>query len=123
MKILSLAVLTGVTAMLGVSPLHADEYESLFDGKTLKGAKGDLKFWTVEDGVIAGATAAENPTNGTPFLSWKTVKWRTLTCNSSIASSWPTRRNLPAIRESSTDRSGNQFKKRKTKQTTQQHTL
>lgn len=61
-------VLTGLTALLGISPILADEYESLFDGKTLEGWKGDARLWSVEDGVITGATTADNPTEGNTFL-------------------------------------------------------
>jgi hypothetical protein len=45
--------------------------ESLFDGKTLEGWKGNEKLWSVKDGAITGQTTKENPTNGNTFLIWQ----------------------------------------------------
>lgn len=45
-------------------------YESLFDGKTLKGWDGDPKFWSVKDGAITGQTTPDNPTKGNTFIIW-----------------------------------------------------
>ena len=49
----------------------AEDGKSLFDGKTLTGWDGDLKFWSVQDGAITGKTTPENPTKGNTFLIWK----------------------------------------------------
>ena len=49
----------------------ADEFQSLFDGKSLDGWKGIEKFWSVQDGTIVGQTTAENPTKGNTFLIWQ----------------------------------------------------
>jgi len=46
----------------------ADEWKSLFDGKSLKGWTGNPKFWRVEDGAITGETTRENMTPKNTFL-------------------------------------------------------
>lgn len=45
-------------------------WETIFDGKTLKGWDGDPKFWSVEDGCLTGTTTKENPTQGNTFAMW-----------------------------------------------------
>jgi hypothetical protein len=45
--------------------------ESIFDGKTLEGWKGNDAFWSVKDGAITGQTTKENPTKGNTFLIWQ----------------------------------------------------
>lgn len=45
-------------------------WETLFDGKSLKGWDGNPAFWSVQDGVITGQTSTENPTKGNTFLIW-----------------------------------------------------
>ena len=45
-------------------------WETIFDGKTLKGWDGDPKFWSVEDGSLTGTTTKENPTQGNTFAIW-----------------------------------------------------
>jgi hypothetical protein len=49
----------------------ADEYQPLFDGKSLAGWEGNAKFWSVKDGTIIGQTTADNPTAGNTFLIWR----------------------------------------------------
>ena len=46
-------------------------FETIFDGKTLKGWNGDPKFWSVKDGAITGKTTKENPTKGNTFIIWE----------------------------------------------------
>ncbi|GAB4135032.1 MAG: hypothetical protein Tsb009_00810 [Planctomycetaceae bacterium] len=46
-------------------------FQSIFDGKTLKGWDGDPKFWSVQDGAITGKTTPQNPTKGNTFLIWQ----------------------------------------------------
>jgi hypothetical protein len=52
-------------------PAGADEFQDLFDGKSLNGWEGNINFWSVKDGAITGQTTAENPTKGNTFLIWK----------------------------------------------------
>jgi hypothetical protein len=47
------------------------EFESIFDGQTLKGWDGDPQFWRVEDGVIIGESTAEKPIKINTFLIWR----------------------------------------------------
>lgn len=58
---------------IALAPLTAgaQEWESLFDGKTLDGWNGDPKFWSVEDGAITGRTTEDNPTRGNTFIIWE----------------------------------------------------
>lgn len=49
----------------------ASAQESIFDGKTLEGWKGNDSFWSVKDGTITGQTTKENPTKGNTFLIWQ----------------------------------------------------
>lgn len=53
------------------SSLLAAEPETLFDGKTLLGWKGDERFWSVKDGVITGQTTKEKPIEYNTFLIWE----------------------------------------------------
>ncbi len=50
---------------------HAQEFQNLFDGKSLDGWKGAAGFWSVSDGTIVGQTTVENPTTGNTFLVWQ----------------------------------------------------
>ncbi len=47
-----------------------DEYQMLFDGKTLTNWKGDPDYWKVEDGTIVGYTTEEKPLEANTFLIW-----------------------------------------------------
>lgn len=46
-------------------------WDSIFDGKTLKGWDGNPKFWSVKDGAITGQTTKQNPTKGNTFIIWR----------------------------------------------------
>jgi hypothetical protein len=48
-----------VLALLAVSVLRAAPVTSLFDGRTLGGWEGDLKWWRVQDGAITGGSTTE----------------------------------------------------------------
>src|SRR5690606_19078600 len=47
-----------------------DGFKAIFDGQSLKGWRGDDKFWSVQDGAITGITTPENPTKGNTFIFW-----------------------------------------------------
>ena len=68
-----------ITTLLGLATfafagqsVAADKgFETIFDGKTLKGWNGDPKFWSVKDGAITGQTTKDNPTKGNTFIIWE----------------------------------------------------
>lgn len=70
---LCLGFTLAVGTMFGSAVNHAsaEDVQTLFDGKTLKGWDGDPKFWSVRDGAITGQTTADNPTKGNTFLIWE----------------------------------------------------
>ena len=54
-------------------PIDFDDHTgwtSLFDGSTLKGWDGDMRYWHVENGAIAVESTCEKPT-GTIYLVWQ----------------------------------------------------
>ncbi|MBL8851816.1 MAG: DUF1080 domain-containing protein [Planctomycetaceae bacterium] len=58
--------LTACTVLLSLAaPVLAGDpgFDSLFDGQSLAGWRGDEKLWKVEDGLIVGATDGEIPDN------------------------------------------------------------
>jgi hypothetical protein len=58
----------------GIDELSFDDhtgFESIFDGKTLKGWDGDPAAWRVENGVILGESTAEKPLKANTFLIWR----------------------------------------------------
>ena len=64
---LTLAILlTSATFCCG----QDDGFKPIFDGKTLKGWKGDENFWRVDDGAIVGETTAEKKVKVNNFLAW-----------------------------------------------------
>lgn len=71
-----LLLLVGATSSLLIfsRPAFSAEEEGfkpIFDGKTLVSWDGDPKLWRVEDGVITGETAKENPLQYNSFLIWR----------------------------------------------------
>ena len=58
-------------AFAGQSVAEEKGFETIFDGKTLKGWNGDPKFWSVKDGAITGQTTKDNPTKGNTFIIWE----------------------------------------------------
>ncbi len=58
----------------GIEALAMDDhtgYESIFDGKTLKGWDGDPAVWRVESETIVGESTAEKPLKTNTFLIWR----------------------------------------------------
>jgi hypothetical protein len=58
----------------GIEALVMDDhtgFESIFDGKTLKGWDGDPAFWRVENETIIGESTAEKPLKANTFLVWR----------------------------------------------------
>jgi len=58
----------------GIEALAMDDhtgFESIFDGKSLKGWDGDPTFWRVQDGEIIGESTPEKPVKVNTFLIWR----------------------------------------------------
>ena len=53
------------------APEEKPGMRSLFNGKDLTGWDGDLRLWSVKDGVIHGETTKENAAKGNTFLIWQ----------------------------------------------------
>ena len=53
-------------------------YISIFDGKTLKGWDGNVKFWRVEDSTIVGESTSTNP-SGNSYLVYRNLKAKDFT--------------------------------------------
>lgn len=58
-------------SLLLVTPTIADDWVSLFDGKTLNGWDGDPTLWSVEDGAITGRTTADTKLKANSFLVYR----------------------------------------------------
>ena len=57
----------------GLSPAFADDWETIFDGKTLEGWDGDPKIWSVKDEAITGTTSSDEALKlkKNTFIIWK----------------------------------------------------
>jgi len=94
MKLTNQLTAVAVLLVLLLPVAHAqDEWESLFDGKTLEGWEGDTRLWRVEDGVITGQTTPEIKIDKNSFLIWRggqvdnfelTLEYRIVKGNSGI---------------------------------------
>ncbi|WP_020468598.1 3-keto-disaccharide hydrolase [Zavarzinella formosa] len=63
-----------VAAFLAMqSPLMADDWKELFNGKDLTGWKGFPELWSVKDGAITGYTKDGKLPKGNSFLIWDGV--------------------------------------------------
>ncbi len=62
----------GFFAAFTLGAVPADEFQSLFDGKTLDGWKAlDMTYWSVRDGAITGESTPEHPCQLNQFLVWQ----------------------------------------------------
>jgi hypothetical protein len=44
---------------------------AIFNGKDLSGWDGDMRLWSIRDGIIHGETTEQNAANGNTFLIWE----------------------------------------------------
>ena len=53
--------------------IEGDEsgFESIFDGKTLDGWKGDSKYWRVADGLMTGEITPDTVIKSNTFIIWQ----------------------------------------------------
>ncbi|QDT02262.1 hypothetical protein K227x_06350 [Rubripirellula lacrimiformis] len=58
--------------ILATGSASAGEFESIFDGETLRGWNAiDMKYWSVRDGAITGESTAEVPCTSNQFIVWQ----------------------------------------------------
>lgn len=63
---------TLLSLLVSISPLHAQEWQALFNGNDLAGWSGDPKLWRVENGVVIGETDdADRKIAANSFLIWQ----------------------------------------------------
>jgi len=72
--LLVIAMLALQQAALAVAPDPSSGWKSLFNGKNLSGWDGDMRLWSVKDGVIHGETTPEKPARGNTFLIYRDGK-------------------------------------------------
>ena len=66
LSLLLLLILTPTAAVF------ADDFESLFDGRTLSGWQAhDPSYWSVRDGAITGESSPEHPCTINQFMVWQ----------------------------------------------------
>ncbi len=54
-----------------VGPLEETGFQSIFDGRSIKGWDGDPRFWRVENGALVGQTTTEKQPEQNTFLIWR----------------------------------------------------
>jgi type 1 glutamine amidotransferase len=58
-------------ALSACTSLNADDWQEIFDGKTLNGWDGDPRVWSVQDGAITGKTSDDVKLEANTFIVWK----------------------------------------------------
>ena len=72
MKVNAPSTLPFVFLLLFTGQLVADEYQSIFDGKSLAGWRApNMSYWSVRDGAITAESTAANPCTASQFLVWQ----------------------------------------------------
>ncbi|MHC4545435.1 MAG: 3-keto-disaccharide hydrolase [Planctomycetota bacterium] len=72
MKVNAHSILPFVFLLLFTGQLVADEYQSIFDGKSLVGWRApNMSYWSVRDGAITAESTADNPCTANQFLVWQ----------------------------------------------------
>src|SRR4051812_39286533 len=63
----------GQTTATQTAPTASDDagFESIFDGKSLKGWEGDAKYWRVENGSLVGEVTPETILKQNSFIIWR----------------------------------------------------
>ncbi len=69
-------ILTNLLAFLTISlstgSIRAQEFRTIFDGKSLEGWKAlDMSYWSVRDGAITGQSTPEHPCKTNQFMVWQ----------------------------------------------------
>lgn len=72
MKTTKWKLLLGLSLLITTGTLLGEEFEPLFDGKTLEGWKAkEMGYWSIRDGAITGESSAENPCSSNQFMVWQ----------------------------------------------------
>ncbi|MFT5407160.1 MAG: hypothetical protein ACI9DF_006032 [Verrucomicrobiales bacterium] len=72
MKAISILPICCALIVLTAETLPAGEFESIFDGKTLKGWKAlNMQYWSIRDGAITGESTPDNPCTLNQFMVWQ----------------------------------------------------
>jgi len=72
MKSTALSPLFLVLVFLFSGPILADDFRSIFDGKSLQGWKApNMSYWSVSDGAITAESTEANPCTLNQFLIWQ----------------------------------------------------
>lgn len=51
---------------------YAEEFQTIFDGKSLNGWKAfEMRYWSVRDGAITGESTPQNPCKSNQFMVWQ----------------------------------------------------
>lgn len=71
-RLLSLPFVAFFSMVLLANAAMSDEFESIFDGESLKGWKAlEMDYWSVRDGAITGQSTPEHPCTSNQFLVWQ----------------------------------------------------
>src|SRR5215472_7130627 len=54
-----------------IPPIQETGFQTIFDGRTMKGWDGDPEFWHVENGALVGQTNTEKQPKQNTFLIWR----------------------------------------------------
>ena len=54
-----------------IEPVKESGYQSIFDGRSMKGWDGDPQFWRVEGGALVGQTTTKKQPQQNTFLIWR----------------------------------------------------
>lgn len=68
--LMSCAVVWSLVVSCVADEPKEEGFELIFNGKDLTGWKGNLTYWSVEDGAITGTNTAEKPTPNNTFIVW-----------------------------------------------------
>lgn len=59
------------TTTPSTKPTTTNNFVAIFDGKTFDGWEGDMRYWSIEDGVIIGQFTKDKPLAKNTFLIWR----------------------------------------------------
>ncbi|MDZ4850820.1 MAG: DUF1080 domain-containing protein [Pirellulaceae bacterium] len=72
--LVSKSSVVGLVLCMSLSLNAQDGFREIFNGKDLKGWKGNTELWSVKDSCITGVTSADKPLKFNTFLIWDAGK-------------------------------------------------